>query len=515
MTQPLFLVIDVGTGSVRAAAVDKRGTILAFANQEHDQHVPRYGWCEQRPDDWWQGAASAVRKVVDALGNEAARIECIACCGQMHGTVLVDDAGNLTREYVPLWNDKRTIPQVEAYQRQFGDDGGIKETGSPATPAWPGFKLQWLAEHEPALLKRSTCVMMPKDYINARLTGNIAFDITEASLSFMMDADTHVWSPAMLKALGINPSLLPPLRKPLEILGAVTEKASRETGLRSGIPVAVGGGDFPLTLLGSGACKPGLGSDVTGTSSIITLIQKHPVRHPELSNVMTPEGNWGAFTLLDAGGDAVRWARRAMNENTLSYAEATDKAKQSPAGSRNLFFLPYLTGERLGETRNSRAMFFGLNSGHGLADLHRAVLEGVAFAVRRHIEQMSDAGQPPERIIAASGGAKSQLWLEIKASMYGIPILVPSEPECGVIGCTALAATASGYFNTLEDAAGSLVSYEKEIKPNPAWLERYNQMFPLFKQIKEANKRLYRELDALDPDTDATDGEYDTGMNKP
>lgn len=196
-------------------------------------------------------------------------------------------------------------PQVEAYQRKFGIDGSLRETGNPPTPAWPGFKLQWLAEYEPELLERSAKVMMPKDYINFRLTGNIAFDDTEASLSFMMDADSSCWSSVMLQQLEIDPSLLPPLRKPLEILGMVTERASRETGLSSGIPVAVGGGDFPLTLLGSGACSPGIGSDVTGTSSIITLIQKQPVRHPELSNVKTPEGNWGAFTLLDAGGDAV------------------------------------------------------------------------------------------------------------------------------------------------------------------------------------------------------------------
>ncbi|BCL73323.1 pentose kinase [Vibrio nigripulchritudo] len=500
MSSPIYLVVDVGTGSVRAAAVDKSGQILAFANREHEQHVPRYGWCEQRPSDWWDGACESILGVLAKLGSLSKDIRAIACCGQMHGTVLIDESGEPTREFVPLWNDKRTIDLVNRYQEDFGLDSCLKNTANPPTPAWPGFKLQWFSKHEPQLLENSWKVLMPKDFINFRLTGEIAFDTTEASASFLMDADSKTWSDAMIQQLGIPKRLLPPLRDPLDILGSITAKAARETGLTEGTPVVVSGGDFPVTLVGSGITEPGLGSDVTGTSSIITLANSEPVRHEEVCNVLIPGNHWGAFSLLDAGGDAVRWAKRAMNENTLSYQEATQKAEQSPAGSRQLFFLPYLTGERLGATRNSRAQFFGLNSGHSLADLHRSVLEGVAFAVRRHIEQMSHADNQAERIIAASGGAKSELWLKIKASMYNTPILVPKEPECGVIGCAAIAATATGQFDSLSQAARQLVQFEKEIAPDPSWKARYDRMYPVFNQIKDATSGLYTALDQLEED---------------
>ncbi|MBD1556347.1 pentose kinase [Vibrio sp. S9_S30] len=504
MATPLFLVIDVGTGSVRAAAVNKNGNILAFSAKEHDQHVPKYGWCEQRPADWWQGACESIHAVIQQIGQQKSDIVAVACCGQMHGTVLINKAGQPTREYVPLWNDKRTINHVHQYQDRFGIERCLAHTANPPTPAWPGFKLQWFADNEPELLEKSWKVLMPKDFINFRLTGHIAFDTTEASASFLMDAETKEWSHTMLSQLGVPRRLLPPLRDPLDVLGAISFKAAQETGLPEGIPVVVGGGDFPVTLVGSGVTEPGIGSDVTGTSSIITIANSAPVRHEEVCNVLIPGNLWGAFSLLDAGGDAVRWARRAMNENALSYEAATAKAAESPAGSQQLFFLPYLTGERLGATRHSRAQFFGLNSRHNLADLHRSVLEGVAFAVRRQIEQMSDvrtkhgSDTNVERIIAASGGAKSLLWLQIKASMYNTPILVPKEAECGVIGATAIAATATGHFNTLSDAARHMVQYEKEIQPNPAWKETYDLMYPMFNKIKAATSDLYSELDTLE-----------------
>ena len=230
------------------------------------------------------------------------------------------------------------------------------------------------------------------------------------------------------RAAGPRPPKLPPIREPAEIVGHVTAGAAAETGLRKGTPVLVGGGGSPLALLGSGVCSPGMGSEVIGTSCIVTLIAKVPLLDPAICNVGTVEGGWGAFMLLDSGGDAVRWARRAFHDKALSYAEIVARAAEAPAGADGLFFMPYLTGERLGRHRNARAQFFGLAAGHGLAHLHRAVLEGVGFAVTRHVRLMeSIAGQRLERIVASGGGARTDLWLKIKASAFGIPILVPKD----------------------------------------------------------------------------------------
>ena len=493
----LFLAIDVGTGSVRAALVDRSGEILKLVGQEHQQIVPHYGWAEQRPEDWWSGATAVIRQVLGAVPGAADRIEAVCACGQMHGTVLIDSAGQLTRDTAPLWNDKRAMMQVAAFRKSHSSDSYLSATANPPTPAWPGFKLQWMKANDPEAYARASTVFMPKDYINFRLCGERAMDWTDASISFMMDPATRDWSPTLLEMLDLDRAKLPPVRSPLEVLGAVTDAAAATSGLRKGTPVLVGGGDYPVSMIGSGVVSAGTGSDITGTSSIITVLAKTPMLHPEVSNVATMDGLWGRFMLLDSGGDAVRWARRAFHENQLSYDDVTRLAGEAPSGAEGLFFLPYLSGERFGDHPNSRAQFFGLAAKHGLPHLHRAVLEGVAFGVRNNIGIIASTGVRLEQIIAASGGAKAELWLQIKASMYKTPIIVPAEPEGGVIGCAMLAATAMGHFPSLEAAARKFVRFVREYHPDPTAVEVYDQMMPIYERVYAQAQSVYDDLDRL------------------
>ncbi len=498
MARDLTLSIDVGTGSVRAALVDGAGAILAIASREHDQIVPQFGWAEQRPLDWWTGVAASIRDVLAAVEGARDRIAAVAACGQMHGTVLVDARGEPTRDSAPLWNDKRTAGLVKEFERTHGSGAFLAESGNPPTPAWPGFKLQWLRENDAVAYRDAECVLMPKDFINLCLTGERAMDTGDASCSFLMNPRTRRWSQTMIDLLGVDAAKLPPIREPLEILGSVTNDAAEETGLQPGTPVLVGGADYPVALLGSGACRPGLASDVTGTSCILTLIAEAPLLDPEVCNVATVEGNWGPFVLLETGGDAMRWARRALHEKALSYDEIVARAAAAPAGAEALIFMPYLTGERLGAHRNARAQFFGLGAAHGLAHLHRAVMEGVAFAAARHLRIMERAaGHKLERVIASGGGAKTALWLKIKASVYGAPIVVPKEAECGVIGCAAMAATASGRFPDIHEAIGAYVRHVDEIQPDPEWAETYARMQPVFDRLYAHSQALYDDLDRL------------------
>lgn len=494
----LFLAIDVGTGSVRAALIDTSGRIVEIAAREHDQIVPQFGWAEQRPLAWWDGACAAVRTVLDKVEGARERISMVAICGQMHGLVLLDDAGNLTRDTAPLWNDKRTLNLVRRFEAESGPESYLAESGNTPTPAWPGFKLQWVRDADPEAYRRSAVAIMPKDYINFRLTGEIAMDTGDASCSFLMNPATLAWSPAMIERMGLDARLLPPIRNPLDIIGHVTEDAARATGLRAGTPVMVGGADYPMALLGSGACRPGLGSDSTGTGAIVTMIAERPLLDPEISNVATIEGNWAPFVLLETGGDGMRWARRAFHEGKLSYGDIVERAEKAPPGSDALLFLPFLTGERLGQHRNSRAQFFGLGAGHGVEHLHRAILEGIAFAMARHIRIMeASSGKRLERMIAAGGGARTKLWLKIKASVFDTPVLVPQEPECGLVGCAAMAATATGRFSRTEDAAEAYVRYDEEIAPDPAWAEIYSHVQPVFDRLYHHSKALYDDMDAL------------------
>jgi xylulokinase len=494
----LTLAIDVGTGSVRSALVDSKGKILVIAAREHEQIVPQFGWSEQRPGDWWQGVVATIREVLDKIPQARPNIDAIAACGQMHGTVLVDDAGKLVRDSAPLWNDKRTVGYVTAFEKLHRPESYLADSANPATPAWPGFKLQWLRDNDPDAYLQTAAVLMPKDYINLRLTGEIAMDRTDGGASFLMDPRTREWSETMIGLLDLDRIKLAPLRNPLEILGHVTGKAAGETGLREGTPVLAGAGDYPAALLGSGVCRPGIGSEVMGTSAIITAVSDQPLLDAAVCNVGTVEGNWGAFMLLESGGDAMRWARRAFHEKQLSYSDIVERAEEAPPGSERLFFMPYLAGERLGEHRNARAQYFGIGASHGLAHMHRAILEGVAFAVKRHINVLDAiSGVPLERIIASGGGAKTKLWMKIKASVYNIPVLVPAEAECGIIGCAIMAATATGRFATLEAAVDAHVSYVDEIMPDPRWSDIYAPMQIFFEKLYRHSQALYDDLDRL------------------
>ena len=483
---------------MRAAAVDLRGRIVKIASREHDQITPRFGWSEQRAESWWDGVVSAISELLASVPNFRERVAAVSACGQMHGTVLLGPNGRPTREMVPLWNDKRTLSLVTAFEASHAHESYLRDSGNPATPAWPAFKLAWLRQHDGAAYDRAVTVLMAKDYINYRLTGELAMDRGDASLSFLMDPVTKNWSAAMLERFGFDSEKLAPIRASLDVLGTVTRAAAEETGLRVGTPVLVGGADYPVALLGSGVFHAGSASDVTGTSCIITLVSPQPVYDPEICNVSTIEGNWGAFILMETGGDAVRWGRRVFHGADASYTDVVENAAEAAPGADGLFFLPYLVGERLGRSRNARAQFFGLAAGHGVAHLERALLEGVAFAAARALKDMERAsGQRVEHVVAASGGAKSDLWLKIKASMYGVPIVVPEELECGIVGSAAMAATASGYFRTLADAVAAYVRFGTPVAPIPDWRDHYMRMQPVFDKIAEVSRSVYADLDEL------------------
>ena len=493
----LVLAIDVGTGSVRAALLDLRGRTVAFCAREHDQIVPGFGRAEQRPVDWWEGAAASIRSVLDAVEGGAQRVLAVAACGQMHGTVLIDAGGELVLDSVQLWNDKRPTAEVNAFAAANDVDSLWPLTANPPSVAWPGFKLMWIAAHQPGDLARAATLLMPKDYINFRLTGRRGMDESDASCTYLFDARTHEWSPLLAARLDVDPKLLPPVFHAAAVIGPVSSDAAAETGLLSGTPVAAGTSDFAATLLGSGVSNEHRGSDITGTSTLITAYAPQPLKDPIVTNMRTADGAWAAFTILDAGGDAMRWARRALHRNEASYEAIAAMAAAAPPGADRLLFLPYLNGERLGGAACARGEFFGLTSGHDAGHMHRAVMEGVAFAARRNLAILERKSGRIESIVAAAGGARG-LWLQIKASVYDRPILVPGDPEAGIAGCAMIAAVAGAAVAGWAEARSRFVSFADEIRPNPAWRDRYLRYSELFDARYESSRALWERLEALD-----------------
>lgn len=484
---PAILALDIGTGSVRAGVIDLKGRILARSAVAHDTHFPRHGWVEQAPQAWWAGVKTCLRGLLQGLERDhpEAALQALVCCGQMHAPVLVDAAGDPVQHRVPLWNDKRAFETAAEINARIAA-GDFPAAINSATTAWPGIKLLWLSRHDPDALARAATLLMPKDYVNLRLTGQHAMDWSEAGSSFLSDPSRGSWSEAAAQSLGLDPALLPPLHAADSILGTVTAAAAAETGLPEGLPVLTGTGDYPCALLGSGVTQPGQVSDITGTSFLLTTLTPRPLCHPQVMNLAMTPAHWGAFAVVDAAGDAIRWAQRTLDRGQRDYAALSEEAATVPAGADGLIFLPYLTGERLGRGEASRAGFLGLTAAHGPAHLHRAVMEGVVLAMQDATRPIREAFNAPDQIIAAAGGARSDLWLQIKANVFDAAILPTVEPESGLIGCACLGFAALGHFASPVEAAGALVRHREPILPDPAEVARYADLAALFTRLRLA-----------------------------
>ncbi len=333
--------------------------------------------------------------------------------------------------------------------------------------------------------------------INFMLTGAMATDYSEASCYFLMDSETRSWSSQACETFGLRVDQLPELKLSSDIIGQVTQRAADLTGLPAGIPVVAGTSDMAASLLGSGVYEPGMASDSTGTSTLMTVVSPRPLHHPLVNNLHLANAAWGGFTILDAGGDAVRWARLALADNQITHPQLLQEAAAVPAGAEGLLFLPYLTGERLAEHTNSRAQFFGLQRKHRRGHLFRAVLEGVAFASWRNLRQLQKCGQYPQQMIASGGGARSSLWLEIKAAAYNLPILSTRNQENGVTGCGIIAGVGAGLYADFASGVRQTVQFDKVISPDPRLRDYYHACSELFDTLYRQSAALYDRLDAL------------------
>lgn len=494
----IILTIDIGTGSTRSGLVNDKGEIIGFAQREYDQISPRPGWAEQRPSLWWQSVCQCVQEVLSQHAECRGRLAAVSVCGQMHGTVLLDADGHLAIDSALLWNDKRSQPLVEQFSIGHDVSSLLATLNNPPTAAWPAFKMDWLRQNLPDVWQRVATVLMPKDYVNFMLAGVRATDYSEASCYYLMDCKTLQWSEHALKEFDFSLDLLPQLHLSSDVIGEVSREASLATGIPEGVPVVAGAADMAATLLGSGTHQPGTASDSTGTSTLLTVVAEEPLLHPLINNLHLANSAWGGFTILDAGGDAMRWARQALGGNRLSHQELLTKAESSPPGAEGLIFLPYLTGERLARKTNSRASFFGLHRGHREEHLYRAVLEGVAYAATQNLRQLQQStGGRVEKMIASGGGARSPLWLKIKASLYNLPIIQTRNQENGVTGCAIIGGTGIGLFSDFADGITKTVQFEQEIIPDPRLHELYIRRFELFEDLYTTAQPFYDRLDAL------------------
>lgn len=494
MAKDLLMGIDVGTQSTRAALIDLEGKVVASVSTAQELQTPRPGWAEQDPQDWWISTVDNIRNVLDSTDAAAERIIGIGVSGQMHGTIPIDAQGELLSHGVQLWCDKRSANMVEDYKIRPEAAEAYRIAGSPPVANWLGFKIRWVKDFEPEVYARTWKFILPKDYINYKLTGCIATDYSEASGSFLMDAHSKEWSPELAVQVGIDLEKLPDLRPAYDVLGTVTQEASSLTGLAAGTPVVVGAGDMLCMLLAAGITRPGRASDVTGTSSILSIFTKEPVFDSRLMNLHHVLPGWIPFGIIDSGGLALKWFKDSFCKSEQVEAKElgrdvydllNDLAAEIDPGAEGLMFFPYLMGERTLGTPYARGVFFGLTPRVSKGTMIRAIMEGITLELRRTVEIVESAGHKVDIIYHSGGGAYSDLWSQIKADIYKKKVATFETSEGGILGSAILAGVGAGLYSDPAAGIEHCLRVEKEFRPRLEWSNRYDEMFKIFKDVHD------------------------------
>lgn len=490
-----FLGIDVGTGGTRAVLVDTAGQVVASQATEHAPFVSSFsGWAEQEPEDWWRAARQSIHAVLDAAGCTGKDIASIGLTGQMHGAVLLDSDGKVLRPSL-IWCDTRSVPQCDWLNATLGRERIIELTCNPALPNFTLPKILWVREHEPEIFARVAHILCPKDYVRFRLSGTYAMDVQEASGTLLLDVTHRRWSNEMAEACGIPMAWLPQLFESPEICAAVSEQAAAATGLLAGTPIVAGAGDQGAGAVGMGILKPGSVSATIGTSGVVFAATAAPVRDP-LGRLHTfchaVPGRWHVMGVTQAAGLSLRWLRDVLSENAgkqsaLSYEMLMVSAAQAPAGSAGVFWAPYLFGERTPYLDPEvRAAFTGLGASHTQSHLIRAVLEGVAYSLRDTFTLFAELNIPVENVRLGGGGARSALWRQIQADIYGRAVEFLAAEEGAAFGAALLAGVGARAWLDIDTACESSIHVAGRIKPEPAARFEYEQGYETYRRLYPA-----------------------------
>jgi xylulokinase len=476
---PTLVGLDVGTTGVKALALSPDGEVLVTATRGYPLSTPQAGWAEQDPEDWWQAADAALAEV--AAAREVAGI---GLSGQMHGLVALDDAGQVIRPAI-LWNDQRTAAECAEIESRVGAERLVELTGNRALTGFTAPKLLWLRHNEPDGYARIARVMLPKDYVRLRLTGEWAIDASDASGTLLLDVGRRAWSEDVLEALELPAAWLPPVLESPAQVGEV----GASNRLLQGAPVAAGAGDQPAAAVGVGADRPGVLSVVLGTSGVV-LAPLPTYAHDPAGRVHAfchaVPGAWQAMGVMLSAAGSLEWFHERLAPDT-PFERLDAEAEAWEPGAGGLLFLPYLAGERTPHADpDARGAFVGLELRHDRGALVRAVLEGVAFGLRDCLELLRSLGVDARTARVSGGGARSRLWLRIVASVLDLPLELTASEEGSALGAALLGGVAGGVFGDVHEAVARCVRITETVEPDPTWRDAYAELLPSYRALYPA-----------------------------
>jgi xylulokinase len=484
-----LLGIDVGTGGTRAVLLDEAGRVWGAATAEHvPMASPELGWAEQDPRDWWRATCVAVAECLTEAGATGAEVSAVGLSGQMHGLVLLDAAGEVLRPAL-IWCDQRTEEECRAITERVGAKRLIELVANPALTGFTLPKIWWVRAHEPEIWSRVRSIMLPKDYVRFKLTGTRATDVADASGTLLFDVVNRRWSVEMLKASDLKAEILPEVFESPESSGRMSKEGAEASGLREGTPVVAGAGDQAAGAVGMGIVEPGNVSATIGTSGVVFAATSSPVVEP-MGRIHTfchaIPGRWHVMGVTQGAGLSLRWFRDQFG-GEASYDGLMKEAAKVPASAGGLLWAPYLMGERTPHLDpNARGALVGLTAQHTRAHVIRAILEGVAFSLRDALTIFRELSVPVKSIRLGGGGARSSLWQQIQADIYGMTVDLVAAEEGAAYGAALLAGVGAGVWRSVEAACGTAVHVAKRVEPIRKNVELMNRRYEEYRKLYPA-----------------------------
>jgi xylulokinase len=482
--------------------MDGGGRVVASGTEEHQPFAsPQPGWAEQDPRDWWRACGIAVRKALQKSGLPAQEIACVGFSGQMHGAVLLDAAGEVVRPAL-IWCDQRTEKQSQELSEKFGRERLIQLTSNPPLTNFTLTKILWVRENEPQLWARVRYLMLPKDYVRFRLTGERAIDQADASGTLLLDVAKRAWSEEVLSGTGIDKHFLPQLWESPEVCGRLSDQGAQATGLRAGTPVVAGAGDQAAGAVGMGIVRAGVVSATIGTSGVVFAATDRPALDPRgrlHTFCHAIPGRWHVMGVTQAAGLSLRWFRDTFGLEQSSsstphrdaYEFLSEEAAAAPPGADGLLWAPYLMGERTPHLDpNARGALVGITPAHRRAHIIRAILEGVAFSLKDSFSIFEEMKVPVTQIRLGGGGARSPLWRQIQADVYAHEVEIVEAEEGAAYGAAILAAVGAGHFASVDQACDAVIRVATRVAPIRASSSVLQKNYPTFRRLYPALRLL-------------------------
>ena len=488
-----YIGIDLGTSSLKLLLVDETGKVLNTVSRDYPLIFPHPGWSEQRPEEWWSAVESGLPELL--RGFDASMVAGIGCGGQMHGLVVLDAEDNVIRPAI-LWNDGRTFREVDYLNEEIGRDTLSRCTANIAFAGFTAPKLLWMERNEKENFDRIAKIMLPKDYINYRLTGVHSCDYSDASGMLLLDVEHKCWSKEMLDVCHIKEGQMPQLYESFECVSTVKSEVAKALGLPEGVKVCAGAGDNAAAAVGTGVVGAGGCNISLGTSGTVFISSDSFGVDPNnaLHAFAHADGGYHLMGCMLSAASCNKWFCEEILKTSDFNAES-DAIAEDRLGKNNVFFLPYLMGERspLNDT-NARGTFIGMSMDTTRADMVLSVYEGVAFAIRDSVEVARSLGIEIPRSFICGGGSKSPLWCRIMANVLGIPLDKPVTEQGPGYGGAMLAMVACGAYASVAECAEKLVTVKETVEPDAELTALYDERYSRFKEIYPACKKLFGKL---------------------